>query len=597
MREIASVSRRDFLQRTGVAAVGAALGATALGMVACSDGSSLAETSAGLEDSWDREADVVVVGFGGAGACAAIAAADAGASVVLLEKCAEADHLCNTLMSGGIFHSPDPDGDPEAIKQYLRGMFSGENLDTKYEGEQSPLFVDEIVEKFAEYEPKNAEFMQSLDPEFNIIERGGAAFPDFPGAEASGYKSYNSSYGKSATGPKFPTIDMPKEDTAAGLAFFNCLKTGVADRADAIEVVYETPGKKLIQNENGEVIGIVALQGESEVRIKAKRGVILTTGGFEYNEEMRRAFLEGEGITGWGFYGTLSNEGDGIRMGCEIGAQLAKVGKAASRLIWACPDVTKNNCMVGSITDSVGGAGTIVVNAEGRRFMNETLITKDPSRYFSYKNAVHMDIEKLQFPNNPSYMIIDETKRTSGPLVNLTLSTCGFGIIPWDEDNQTAIDNGWLIKADTIEELAQKIRDGHPQNMARMDPAVLVETMNAYQKMVDTGVDEEFGRTSKSKDPITGEEVDKGFQPISTPPFYAMPLVAGGPNTKGGLQTDGNRHVVNWGNEVIPRLYSAGEMSSALKFVYQGGGNITECIVCGRIAGENAAAEQPWDAE
>ena len=54
---------------------------------------------------------------------------------------------------------------------------------------------------------------------------------------------------------------------------------------------------------------------------------------------------------------------------------------------------------------------------------------------------------------------------------------------------------------------------------------------------------------------------------------------------------------MNWGNEVIPRLYSAGEMSSALKFVYQGGGNITECIVCGRIAGENAAAEQPWDAE
>lgn len=588
-----SVSRRDFLRNAGLAAAGAAVGASALGLTGCADQAAGGGTD---QEAWDKEADVVVVGFGGAGACAAIAAADAGASVILLEKNAEAEHLSNTLMSGGIFHSPDKDGDKEALEEYLRGMFSGENLSTKNEGEQSPLFVDGIVEKFAEYEPLNVEFMQSLDPDFKVIERGGAAFPDFPGAEKAGYKSYNSTYGKSATGPKFPTIDMPKEDTAAGLAFFNCLKTGIADRTDKIEVAYETPGQKLIQNDAGEVIGVVAQQGGADVRIKAKKGVILTTGGYEYNEEMRRAFLEGEGMTGWAFYGTLSNEGDGIRMGCEAGAQLAKVGKAASRLIWSCPDVTKNDCNVGSITDSVGGAGTIVVNSEGRRFMNETLITKDPSRYFSYKNAVHMDIEKLEFPNNPSYMIIDETKRTSAPLVNITLSTCGFGIIPWDEDNQTAIDKGWLIKADTIEELAEKIRDTHELNRGRMDPAVLAATMEQYQHMVDTGVDEEFGRTSTSKDPLTGEETDKGFQPINTPPFYAMPLVAGGPNTKGGLQADGERRVIDWRNEPIPRLYSAGEMSSCFKFVYQGGGNVTECIVCGRIAGENAAAETAWDA-
>lgn len=593
MAKTSAVSRRDFLRGASIAAAGAAVGASALGLAGCSQGAGAAAQEG---QTWDKEADVVVVGFGGAGACAAIAAADAGSSVLLLEKNAEAEHLCNTVMSGGIFHSPDPDGDPEALKEYLLAMFSGENLPTKAEGELSPQYVDGIIEKFAEYSPKNLEFMQSLDPDYKVIERGGAAFATFPGAEASGYKSYNSTYGNSATGPMFPTIDMPKEDTAAGLAFFNCLKTGVTDRTDHIEIAYETPGKKLVQNDAGEVIGIIAQQGESEIRIKAKKGVVLTTGGYEYNADMRRAFLEGQGMTGWAFYGTLSNEGDGIQMGCEIGAQLAKVGKAASRLIWACPDIIKNDCMVGSITDSVGGAGTIVVNSEGHRFMNESLITKDPSRYFSYKNAVHMDIEKLEFPNTPSYMIIDETKRLSGPLVNLTLSTCGFGVIPWDEDNQTAVDNGWLIKGDTIEELAEKIRDTHDLNKGRMDPAVLAETMQKYQTMVETGVDEEFGRTSMSKDPITGEEKNVGFQAIATPPFYALPLVAGGPNTKGGLQADGDRHVINWNNEVIPRLYTAGEMSSVFKFVYQGGGNLTECITCGRIAGENAAAEQPWDA-
>ena len=173
-----SVSRRDFLRNAGLAAAGAAVGASALSLAGCAEQGNTPE-----QDSWDKEADVVVVGFGGAGACAAIAAADAGASVILLEKNAEAEHLSNTLMSGGIFHSPDKDGDKEALKQYLRGMFSGENLPTKNEGEQSPLFVEGIVEKFAEYEPLNVEFMQSLDPDFKVIERGGAAFPDFPGAE------------------------------------------------------------------------------------------------------------------------------------------------------------------------------------------------------------------------------------------------------------------------------------------------------------------------------------------------------------------------------------------------------------------------------
>lgn len=590
-KQASGVSRRDFLRGTGLAAAGAVVGASALGLAGC------AGAGADTAETWDHEADVVVVGFGGAGACASIAAADSGAQVILLEKSAEAEHLSNTVMCGGYFHSPDKDGDPEALKQYLRAMFSGDNLDTKVEGEQSPLFVDSIVEKFAEYEPDNYDFLMSLDPDFKPIESGGASFPDFPGAEKSGYKGYRASYSGKSESPKFPTLDLPKEDTASGLALFNCMKIGVQDRADRITVMYETPGSKLITNDAGEVIGLVAKSGDAEVRIKAKRGVILTSGGYEYNEEMRRAFLEGPGINGWAFYGTLSNEGDGIRMGCEVGAQLAKVGKAASRLIWACPDVVHNNCMVGSITDSAGTAGTVVVNARGERFMNENLITVDPSRYFSYKNAVHMDIETLEFPNNPSYMIIDETKRLQGSLLNLSTSTCGFGIIPWDEKNETAIEKGWLIKADTIEELAEKIRDTHDLNKGRMDPAALAETMEKYQTIVDTGVDEEFGRTSARKTMGGGSVEDDGFQAINTPPFYALPLYAGGPNTKGGLQADGERHVVDWFNKPIPRLYSAGEMSSVFKFVYQGGGNISECIVCGRIAGENAAAETPWDAE
>jgi succinate dehydrogenase/fumarate reductase flavoprotein subunit len=570
-------------------------GTAMLGLAACSSPGAATDGDDLASGAWDAETDIVVLGYGGAGAVTAISAADAGASVIILEKNPEDAHLCNTLMSGGIYHCPSKDGNKEALKQYLRAMFSGDNLPSKIEGEQSPLFVDEIVEKFAELEPDNIDFMKSLDPDYSVLESGGASFPQFPGAEESGYRVCFSGYGTNFATPPFPPLDLPKEECGYGLAFYNCLKNGVGTRSDAITVYWETPGQSLVKNETGEIIGVVALQNGAPFRVKAKRAVVLATGGYEYNEEMRRAFLEGPGVNGWAFYGSTSNEGDGIRMGAEVGAQLAKVGKAASRLIFQCPDITHNNLRLGSIADSVGSAGTIVVNSEGRRFMDETLITKDPSRYFSYKNAVHMDIITLEFPNNPAYMIIDETRRLGGSLVNLSAATPGFGLIPWDAENQIPVDKGWLIKGDTIEELAEKIRDTHDLNKGRMNPAVLAETLVKYQTIVDTGVDEEFGRTSVQINLQTAENESVPFETIDTPPFYALPLVAGGPNTKGGLQTDGDRHVVDWFNQPIPRLYSVGEMSSVMKFVYQGGGNLTECIVCGRIAGGNAAAENPWE--
>ena len=131
MKAVSSVSRRNFLRNASLTVAGAAIGASALSVTGCS--------REPVGDPWDKESDVVVVGFGGAGACAAIAAADAGANVILLEKNAESSHLSNTLMSGGIFHSPDKDGDRESLKEYLRGMFSGDNLTTKNEGEQSQI--------------------------------------------------------------------------------------------------------------------------------------------------------------------------------------------------------------------------------------------------------------------------------------------------------------------------------------------------------------------------------------------------------------------------------------------------------------------------
>jgi succinate dehydrogenase/fumarate reductase flavoprotein subunit len=145
-----------------------------------------------------------------------------------------------------------------------------------------------------------------------------------------------------------------------------------------------------------------------------------------------------------------------------------------------------------------------------------------------------------------------------------------------------AVNRGWIMKADTPEELAKKIQ-AHPENRKLMVPENLAKTISRYNEFSKKGKDEDFNR------------VPRTLGIIEKPPFYALPLYPGGPNTKGGIDANGNREVLDWKGKPIPRLYTAGEISSALKFVYQGGGNLTECIVMGRIAGKNAAALKPWD--
>jgi succinate dehydrogenase/fumarate reductase flavoprotein subunit len=565
------MDRREFIK-------GAAIAGGALTLSALMTGTS--EAKAAASQKWTSEADVLILGFGGAGACAAIEAHDAGAKVLIIEKQPQKTHYPNTRMSGGIFHSPDPAGDPAALKSYAKAMFSGENLPWKLEGEQ-PDVSDGLAQAWAETSPQNLAFLKKQDPEFGGVPMSrfsGAAFPNFPGAKESKYQVFGSSYTDRASFD-IPTKDAPKSQKMNGEAFFTALRGGVEQRG--IKVMYETAARQLVTNDKGEVIGAVAEQkGGKKISLKARKAVIITTGGYEYNKEMRRAFLEGPGVEGWAFYGTPENTGDGIEMAMKVGAQLAKVGKAASRIITAVP-IRHNGLKMGLITDSVGGPRSIVVDNMGNRYAAETLVTTDPSRYFFYKEALKFDITKLLYPRCPSWMIFDETFRSKITITSLGISTAGFGFVPWTKDNMDAINRGWILKGNTIEEVAAKIK-AHSDNRKLMDPASLAKTVDKYNEACKKGKDEEFDRKPAS------------LGPIDTPPYYALPLYAGGPNTKGGIAANARREVLDWKNSPIPRLYTAGEISSALKFVYQGGGNLTECIVFGRIAGKNAAALKPW---
>lgn len=522
------------------------------------------------------EADVIVIGFGAAGGCASIEAHDNGAEVILLEKMPKDGHYSNTRMSGGGFHSPLPSGDFEALKQYAKAMFSGENLPLKLEGE-NPDFSDELADLWARYAPQNEDFMRSLDPDYKTINLSNAAFPDFPGAKDSGYAVVRSTYtGK--TDEAFQhraTKDIGKNEKEAGEAFHTCLLTGVTSRGIAVH--YGTRGRTLLVDENNVVIGVEAFQGERKVTYLARRGVVITSGGYEYNKRMRKAFLDGPGVEGWAFYGSTENTGDGIEMAMKVGAGLSKIGSVAGRVICAIPE-RRHGLKIGLNTASVGKPNEVVLDNHGHRYASERRITKDPSRYIFYKEALRFDTITLTYPRIPSWMIFDTTLLEKGPIVRV--ASAAYNSISWADDNLDAVARGWILKGETLEELAEAIRR-HPDNRELMDTQSLVSAVETFNRHCVAGHDPDFHREPDS------------LGPVVKAPFYAIPLYPGGPNTKGGLRSNGRREVLDWDDLPIKRLYTAGEISSVFQFVYQGGGNLAEGIACGRVAGRNAALETP----
>jgi len=195
-----------------------------------------------LNEPAEYQADVVIIGFGSAGGCAAIEARDFGAEVLILEKQPEDTHYSNTRMSGGGFHSPDPAGDFDSLKAYAKAMFSGDNLPDKLEGDQSE-FADELAELWAQYAPQNAAFMRGLDPGFQAVVSAAAAFPEFPGAAKSGYacvrSTYTGKYDEDAITGR--TKDSAKSTKQSGEAFHACMLTGVQSRNVPIHVIARRP--------------------------------------------------------------------------------------------------------------------------------------------------------------------------------------------------------------------------------------------------------------------------------------------------------------------------------------------------------------------
>lgn len=492
--------------------------------------------------NWDREADVVVVGYGLAGAASAIVAHDANANVLLLEKMPHPGGI-SILSGGGIAFARNAESAFTYLKRTCNGTTPDDVLRPLAEG---MVQVIDLIKELAEV--SGTELAQS-----EVRGHGTYPFPGTNDIDSIKLKDF----------PAYSEFPWAK-GLRGGARLFKMILDNVNLRK--IPVLYSTPVHSLVTGPDGEVLGVAAEVDGKVINLKARRGVILACGGFENDEAMKLQYFQAQPV--YPVY--LGNTGDGIKMAQKVGAALWHMWHFhggygfkypefpfAIRHVWAGPRKDDRKMI------------WIAVDRKGKRFMNEYPPAPQDT---GTRPLEYYDADIQDYPRIPCYLIFDEEGRKLGPLAMVIVNDERY-FYKWSEDNSAEIEKGWIMKADSVEELAAKIKG---------DDHVLKSTVDLWNGHCSTGLDAAFGRPPKT------------MMPIRKPPFYAMeawPIVS---NTQGGPTHDPYQRVLDPDGKPIPRLYVAGEISSIFGHLYLEAGNITECFIGGRIAGKNASEEKPW---
>ena len=547
-----NLSRKEFLKGAAMSAAGVGLMASGLmnkqaaaeeAKPEYKDSSSWVKTSQNV--TWDEEHDIVIAGYGMAGTAAYIEAVeiDPNVDVVIYDKSDEANAGGQAIASGQCVIFVEPD-DLETWRTYMRAM-------------NEPHVIPEedfnwLTNEFA----TDLEWIQAaLEPVgYEVGYSGGGAlrwgtllveFPDLPGADFIG-----------ATGHF--------RDKNGGLAFENggCWN-GFAKAAEyrGAKPQYEHQVVCLVQDSvtrKVEGVGVKKPDG-SVIYVKARKGVLLATGGYEGDLEMYRHFNGGDRIYN---AGSPYVTGDGVKMEMAIGAQLWHMdGQTMSCGYFhgiKVPDF--ETTFIRQFYMKQGS--WMEVAADSTRYYNEAKsYQRQHMKYYEHGKYVDVPIARSQ----PVHIIFDEECRKAQPMVNAWIGwpvTCR-NPYHWSEDNSVEIEKGWIVKADTIEELAEKLG---------RDPAALRAEVDHFNAMVDAGADADFGR-----DITTMAKIENG-------PFYAIEEVPAMPACSGGARRNIKGQVLNWDNEPIEGLYSAGELGSLVCNLYQNGTYLHEAICSGRAA-------------
>ena len=499
------------------------------------------EKDAAAEDS-TVDADVVVVGAGGAGMTAAITAAAEGKSVVILESQSMVGG--NSVRATGgmnagktVYQDENEFGESAGVEKTLKTAAE------KYaDNETITALAKTVSEQWAAYQANPTGYFDSVelmeldtmiggkginDPE--LVETLCANSADaIDWLDEHGITLHNvSSFGGASVKRIHRPVNAEGKTVSVGsymipLLEENCEKAGV-------QMMLNTTATEILTDDNGAAVGIKATGASGETITINAKAVVLTTGGFGANLDMVVEYKpELKGFMTTNAPGIL---GQGIKMAQTIGADTVDMDQ-----IQIHPTVEANTAAL--ITEGLRGDGAVLINAEGKRFIDE-VGTRDV-----------VSAAEIAQTGSYSWLVVDQAMVDASSVI------------------QGYIKKGYTVTGETYEELGKAMG---------VDEAAFAETMNTWNGYVEAKNDPDFGRTSFANK-------------LDTAPYYAIKVTAGVHHTMGGLKINTNTEVLNENGEVIPGLFAAGEVTGGVHGANRLGGNaVADFTVFGRIAGAAAS--------
>jgi 3-oxosteroid 1-dehydrogenase len=548
--------------------------------------------------SWDESADFVVIGSGGGALCAAMVAKAQGASVLVLEK---TDKLGgSTAMSGGVLWVPNSplmrregvEDSPQAARRYLDAAVGDTDC--------GPGSTPQRRSAFLEVAPKVVEFLEQRGVPFIRADGWSDYYDELPGGSQRGRSIGTPLIDSAKLGRWWPLLRMgpiPAPLTVAETRFIGeatrtfrgrvmlarmawrmlwmrrtqrrllglgaSLQGHMLLAAERLQVpIRSNAGVTSLVQEGGRITGVVATMDGAERRIQARNGVLIASGGFARNEDMRRKFGPQPSSAKW----TNANPGETGEMilaAQDVGADLAVMDEA-----WWIPSSLQPNGTVGMHSTDIAKPFCIMVDSAGQRFTNEA---------GSYVENGHRIYERNKTTSAiPCWLILESRHR----------NRYNLGFQPPLVTPDAWIQSGYLKKSDTLEGLARQ---------CGIDPEGLKRTVERFNGFAAKGVDADYHRGARAYDRSAGDPTVKpnpNLGAIERPPFYAVAIYPGDVGTQGGIVTDERARALRADGSVIPGLYATGNCTaSVMGRTYPGAGaSIAASFVFGYIASLDALA-------